>query len=675
MNFLYPQFLWALSLLSIPIIIHLFHFRRFKTIFFSNIKFIQSLKNEKQTKTKIKHILILICRLLAITFLVFAFAQPYFKNNIQTLGSGKKSISIYIDNSPSMENTGKSNTLFEQARNTAIDIVHNFQVNDEFQLLTNDLSPKEEKYYNQERAISILEEMQLNSRSVQLETITDKIEATSDNIGSHIVYLISDFQKSTSNLAKINFDSSSNYYLVQEEALSINNIYIDSVWFASPILSLNHQASLQVRIINSSDEKMDQNTLRLNLNGKEIVTNCSLPAQSSDVFSIEFKLYQAGWNTGTLSIDDYPLTFDDTYFISFFIKSQSNILLVSNNENPVMNSVFKTDPFFKTENISSSNYSHENSSNKDLIILNELADIPDELRADLTDYLINGGNVFIIPSSNKLFNTEEYKQLFNDLLISPFEKIVANKQKIDKIDYSHDFLKNVFEGIEKNIDLPLVQKYYSRSKDRYYAEKNLLTLKNGDPFLTLSQVGNGSVFVLSSPTHPEWSNFYNQWLFLPIIYSSALYQNASNTISYQIGKDRSFTIPDSKMDMKSIKFRRGNKDFIPSYKLINGRLYFYLTDEFSSTGFYTLLADDTTSNNSAKVAINTNRIESVTKVYSQDELSEFAKDNRIEYVNTSVEKISSRIAEINNQKVFWKILILLTLFFLLCEILIIRLFR
>ncbi|MEP6647066.1 MAG: BatA domain-containing protein, partial [Saprospiraceae bacterium] len=34
MQFLYPSFLWALTALSIPIILHLFYFRRYKKVYF-----------------------------------------------------------------------------------------------------------------------------------------------------------------------------------------------------------------------------------------------------------------------------------------------------------------------------------------------------------------------------------------------------------------------------------------------------------------------------------------------------------------------------------------------------------------------------------------------------------------------------------------------------------------
>ena len=60
MNFLYPQFLYALALVAIPIIIHLFNFRKFRTVYFSNVQFLKSAKEKTKSQSQLKHLLILL---------------------------------------------------------------------------------------------------------------------------------------------------------------------------------------------------------------------------------------------------------------------------------------------------------------------------------------------------------------------------------------------------------------------------------------------------------------------------------------------------------------------------------------------------------------------------------------------------------------------------------------
>ena len=120
MEFLYPGFLWALTAVAIPVIIHLIYFRRFKKVYFSNIRFLKEIKEETTNTNKLKNLLILLARIFAILFLVLAFAQPYIPQG-EKLKSGTTGVSIYIDNSFSMEALSDEVSLLEKAKKYKID--------------------------------------------------------------------------------------------------------------------------------------------------------------------------------------------------------------------------------------------------------------------------------------------------------------------------------------------------------------------------------------------------------------------------------------------------------------------------------------------------------------------------------------------------------------------------
>ncbi len=102
MSFVYPQFLWGLLALSIPIIIHLFNFRRTRRVYFSNTAFLKNVKEATTSKLKVKHLLILLARLAFITFLVLTFAQPFIPGNAGSDVATNKLVYLYLDNSLSM---------------------------------------------------------------------------------------------------------------------------------------------------------------------------------------------------------------------------------------------------------------------------------------------------------------------------------------------------------------------------------------------------------------------------------------------------------------------------------------------------------------------------------------------------------------------------------------------
>src|ERR1700712_5551254 len=102
MHFLYPAFLFALLSLAIPIIVHLFNFRRYQKVYFSNVQFLKQVNEKQSSRRNLKERLILAARLLTIAFLVFAFARPYISTGSANAGT-KQAISIFVDNSYSMQ--------------------------------------------------------------------------------------------------------------------------------------------------------------------------------------------------------------------------------------------------------------------------------------------------------------------------------------------------------------------------------------------------------------------------------------------------------------------------------------------------------------------------------------------------------------------------------------------
>jgi hypothetical protein len=102
MGFLFPVVFWGLLLLAIPILIHLFRFRRYKVIHFSRISWLKDLVNREQSSRKLKHYLILASRILGMLFLIIAFSQPFPFSSENETGSHGNTRIIFIDNSQSM---------------------------------------------------------------------------------------------------------------------------------------------------------------------------------------------------------------------------------------------------------------------------------------------------------------------------------------------------------------------------------------------------------------------------------------------------------------------------------------------------------------------------------------------------------------------------------------------
>lgn len=103
MLFLNPLLLWGLLAAAVPIAIHLLNRRRHKTIQWAAMQFLLKATRESRGKKKLRHILILTCRALAIAALIFAAARPVISGLIGWGGGSIDTVVLLLDRSASME--------------------------------------------------------------------------------------------------------------------------------------------------------------------------------------------------------------------------------------------------------------------------------------------------------------------------------------------------------------------------------------------------------------------------------------------------------------------------------------------------------------------------------------------------------------------------------------------
>ena len=157
MIFANPLFLWGLLALAIPIAVHLFQFRRYKKVYFSNVERLNALQAESRRRSTLRRWMVLAMRCLAIIFLVLAFAQPTLPGKGQTLHSGSTAVSVYVDNSFSMENSGSDGSQLEIAKQKAREIVAAYRPGDRYQLMTNTMRGEEFRWLSREEFLDAVD--------------------------------------------------------------------------------------------------------------------------------------------------------------------------------------------------------------------------------------------------------------------------------------------------------------------------------------------------------------------------------------------------------------------------------------------------------------------------------------------------------------------------------------
>ena len=269
MRFLFPEFLFALLLIAIPVIIHLFNFRKFKKVYFSNVKFLKAIEIQTIAAQKLKERLILASRILALIFLVFAFAQPYIKNKNDNQAYKNYAVSIYLDNSYSMEAVNKDGSLLDEGKRKVIEIIKSYSLNDKFQLITNNFEGKQQRFIAKDELLEQLNTISISPLTRDYTTITNRQKLILDKANGYkkVAYLVSDFQKQPNINQEFIPDTNINQFFVPLQGNTLPNISIDSIYFLSPFHQPNQKESLVVVAKNHSSEDVNAIPLKLNING------------------------------------------------------------------------------------------------------------------------------------------------------------------------------------------------------------------------------------------------------------------------------------------------------------------------------------------------------------------------------------------------------------------------
>lgn len=687
MNFLFPTILWGLLAVAVPVIIHLFNFRKFRKVYFTNVRFLEELKQQTRRQSKLRHLLVLISRMLAIAALVFAFAQPYIPHEASSSRpDAVNQVNIYIDNSFTMEALTSSGPLIEIARNKAREIAAAYRSTDLFMLTTNDFESRQQRWVSREEFLRMVDEL---SPSPSVKAVSEVIGRQKDSYystpgQSRISYLISDFQTSMADLSQANPDSLMSVMLVPLEAVKAENLYIDSCWFASPVHQLNQGVNLITRVVNESETDYEKVPLKFTVNGKQkAIASFDIPAGTFRDISLFFTNYEEGIQYGTAEITDYPVIFDDRMFLAYEVAGSIPVLSVNGKgESIYLNSLFGNDSAFRYVNNAYKNIDYNRLQDYELVILNELDEVSSGLAQELTVYLDNGGTLLVIPSASaKMDDLREFLMAAGSDYFTGFEN---ENTRVSELDINNPVFAEVFEkspGEDKemrNTDLPVVKGYYNISRQLQSGQMVIMSLLNGKPFLTRELAGNGQVYLLAVPLDDEYSNFARHALFVPALYRIALLSAATYPLYYVIGDNAKIELKNpliSGDNILKIISLDDNFEFIPGQLNLNHKLSLQVYNQVKKAGHYRLVKGDETVKG---LAFNYNRAESAMTFSSQADLSDLiARYNlgQFRILEDKGKSLSDAIKDMNQGTLLWKLFIILALVFLAFEIILLRFWR
>ncbi len=669
MQFLYPVFLVALATLAIPVIIHLFYFRRYKKVYFTNVRFLKEIKEESSIRSRLKNLLILLCRLLAVLFLVLGFAQPFIKKD-DTVRKGRKLVSVFVDNSYSMASRGADAALLDEAKQKAEEIVRAYQLEDQFQVITHDMTARQQRLIGQEQALAAIDEIELTAEVNPLSSVLyrQKLLMQDQDSPNQILYYISDFQTNITDFELS--DTTLEYNLIPLQAVIEQNVSIDSAWFEAPVQMVDQANTLLVKVQNWSDQPVENIQLSIRRNGAvKPVGSLDIPSHSSVVDTVYLSVLEPGLQRVELQITDFPIQFDDVYYLSFEVKQQIRTLVVNKNEpNRYVDAAFASEQYFMRDNRSVTNLDYSSFNQYQLILLNELDDISSGMTAALSNYIEGGGNVLVIPSPQ--INLDSYNAFLNNLNAGRFEAFDTVARTVNYYNDQEFIFNDVFEGAQRNLRLPTTQGNYGMQSPRSGYER-LLGYRDGKVYLSKHSIGSGHLYLSAAPIQQNYNNLVEQAeVFIPMLYKMALSTGKVSKPAYTIGQDNIIEIENRSTGAEVVYKVDGEKSFIPGQQSQGKYVILNMHDQIREAGFYNVFLDK--GDILHTIAFNSNRLESDPSCFSSDEIAARYQEHANIVQRTQLADLSQFIQEKDRGIILWKYCLILALIFLALETLIIR---
>lgn len=462
--------IWLISIvLLVPILVHLFSFRKAKKHLFPTLKFINKVSTDSKSKTKLKHYLVLINRFVLFASLV-TLLFVLMSTNWSQVSSGQR---ILVDNSLSME---IKNNYLSNANNLLLD----FQED-----TTTSVRHKNIRYFN------------------SFNSFDDSFDV-----------LISDFQGfSSQKLSSILIDSISRkeIYLVGE-INSYENIYVDSLG-----LSINPddftQQSITIYPQKSVSLESGNVVIKLKQNGRQL---SSVVSDVRELNKVVFDIPIDQKGTFTIEVTGDEVFYDNVFLFVISPSRKPVICLIQNSTNQYLKEVFANNNLFDLRVLQSNALDYDVVTKSDLVILSGLESFPRGIEEELSNKA-----VLVFPSVET--NTSDLNQFFQ---IGVSTANTEAEFELD-IDYNHPLLRGVFERTSlKSNTLPSAIPLFSIEG----SFSQVISLRNGYPFLLKSVSSDHYLF--NTVMSKEYTDLVSNSLFLPLMYQIALSTVANDGKTY-----------------------------------------------------------------------------------------------------------------------------------------------
>ena len=492
-------------------------------------------------------------RLLALACIILAFAEPIRVASAGDAESGAKTVSIYLDTSPSMQLEGSNGPLLEASKSGALALVESHGPTDRFHVFTSAFDTEDRRLRSREEALERIAAIRPGHAAPAIgDVLRHQQDVLSESgPGRTGAYLFTDLQASSHRIAPATsslVDSALSVRFVTQPVQPRVNVRIDSAWFDTPMRLTGRSEVLHVRIFHDAQRPVDDLPLSLDINGRRAAIGSFglRPGLPTDTV-LRFRHEESGPVHAVIRTDDAPVTFDDDLHLGYDVADRVRIVLVQGRdagagEQVALQRLFGDAALHDVITVPAEALDYDALATGDLIVLQGVRSPSSGLVSAILRETAAGKSAFLIPTPESL--GEGWSELLIGLGSNGAGDWLAlgEPARLGTLHDQHPLFEGVFSRKPERVDLPSARGWYSRPRPGT-RERRLLSFSDGRPFLTAGTHGQGRFYWSSTPLASEWTNLAQHALLVPMALRMAETSRASGIQQFPSGEDQDILLP------------------------------------------------------------------------------------------------------------------------------------
>jgi len=526
MNFLAPAFLAGLAAIAIPVIIHMINRERKVVVEFPSLMFLERIPYKSVRRQKIRHLLLLILRCLAIALLVAAFARPFFQRRHAAItGTGAKELVILLDNSASMGYADR----WSKAKDAAKKAISGLGPTDHATLVVfaNEAVVANEPMATPDRITAAVNAAKLSSEATRFGPalkLASQIISVS-TLPRREVILISDYQKvGWANRNEITFPKGTTITPVDLGGPVAADIAVAQVTTDRDSTGDRDKVTIAARLINTGAAAKSVSAV-LSVGGRDVQTkSVSVPPRGSQQVAFTSLAVPSGATKGTVRVNEDSLKQNDKLSFTVAPDEAVPVLIVEpaasrENQGLFLRRALEIGdrPRFRIEEKEVNLLTPRDFEGRAVVILDEVDPPAGAVGARLRALVEAGLGLVFVPANGRPETwSQEWRAMFPATVGAVVDRTADAGGTLSSLDYSHP----VFElfNAPRSGDFSTARFYRYRSLTPVPRATVAARFDDGSPALVEQLRGSGKVLVWASTLDAYWTNLPLQPVFLPFVH-------------------------------------------------------------------------------------------------------------------------------------------------------------